>query len=190
NEESQPWWQVDLGNLSTIEEIIIYNRTDKLQQRLNNFYVFISATPFDENQSLQDLIDDNNVENQFFSGNAGLQENFNFSNTGRYVRIQLSGTNQTLHMAEIQIIGCQGGSIDPCAGAPQATIVAVGPFEENDGIKSLQASPSGGNWGGDALANGTFDTNQEPGTYTVTYSFIDGNGCSSEDSLDIVINAA
>ncbi|MDT0541102.1 discoidin domain-containing protein, partial [Croceitalea sp. P059] len=101
----QPWWQIDLGNLSTIEEIIIYNRTDKLQQRLNNFYVFVSATPFDENQSLQDLIDDNNVENQFFSGNAGLQETISMNIVGRYIRLQLDG-NGPLHIAEFQVIGC------------------------------------------------------------------------------------
>ncbi|MDT0622970.1 discoidin domain-containing protein, partial [Croceitalea vernalis] len=68
--ENESWWQVDLGEENVIEEIVIYNRTDKLQARLNNFYVLISENPFDENASLQNLLDDNAITNQFFAGNA------------------------------------------------------------------------------------------------------------------------
>jgi hypothetical protein len=37
------WWEVDLGQLSTISEIVLWNRTDGWGDRLNNFEIFLDG---------------------------------------------------------------------------------------------------------------------------------------------------
>ncbi|MDT0540920.1 BspA family leucine-rich repeat surface protein [Croceitalea sp. P059] len=108
--EFQPWWQVDLGETSSIKGITIFNRSDKLQARLNNFYILISETPFSETATLSELLVDDNILNYFFEGEAGLEDNVDFDTNGRYVRIQLSETG-TLHMAEVEVLGCAGEAV-------------------------------------------------------------------------------
>jgi len=104
DEDSEPWWEVDLGEMATLDRVVIYNRTDKLQSRLNNFYVLYSDAPFGA-RSLADLLADTGIEREFFSGAAGLQETFTISTTARYVRIQKTGSGP-LHMAEVEVYGC------------------------------------------------------------------------------------
>ena len=104
--EPEPWWEVDLGQQSDIQSITIYNRTTTiafLERRLNNFYVFISSQPF--SGSLDDIIANGNVEQFFFSGNAGAVEAIPLGGVGRYVRVQKAGVGP-LHMAEVQVFGC------------------------------------------------------------------------------------
>jgi lysozyme len=44
--EDQPYWEVDLGSVETIGSIKVWNRKDCCAERLTNFYVFVSNTPF------------------------------------------------------------------------------------------------------------------------------------------------
>ena len=37
------WWQVDLGQLSLIDEIVLWNRSDCCGDRLNNFEIFLDG---------------------------------------------------------------------------------------------------------------------------------------------------
>jgi len=37
NVEAMPWWEVDLGQMATIEKLIVYNRSDSVMERLDNF---------------------------------------------------------------------------------------------------------------------------------------------------------
>ena len=46
NLDSNAWWQVDLGASEDIDAIEIWNRTDGAQERLNDYWVFVSDTPF------------------------------------------------------------------------------------------------------------------------------------------------
>lgn len=46
NLDSNAWWQVDLGASQTIDSIEIWNRTDGSQERLNDYWVFVSDKPF------------------------------------------------------------------------------------------------------------------------------------------------
>ena len=103
--EAQPWWQVDLGAVSTIEEVKIYNRSDCCAGRLNNFYILLSDDPFDPSKGLDSLLTDTAVRSINFSGAAGLLESINIAGTGRYVRIQHTRTTQ-LHLAEVEVWGC------------------------------------------------------------------------------------
>jgi hypothetical protein len=46
NLDSNPWWQVDLGASASVSSIVIWNRTDCCGSRLNDYWVFVSDTPF------------------------------------------------------------------------------------------------------------------------------------------------
>lgn len=39
NGDCNPWWQVDLGGSFNIESVVVFNRQDCCQERLNNIYV-------------------------------------------------------------------------------------------------------------------------------------------------------
>ena len=181
--EPNPWWEVDLGSLSQIDEIVLFNRTDGSQNRLSNFYVLISSTQM--TGSLSQLLADNSITQIYFPGAAGIQENLLTNATGRFVRIQLGG-NGILHMAEVEVLGCTSGS-DPCLGAEPVSITSAGPFAEDAGIQLLQASPVGGSWGGAANSEGSFDPSQGAGTYTVTYTYTNGNGCTQIATEEITV---
>jgi hypothetical protein len=111
NNENAPWWELDLGAEYSIDDVKLFNRSDNLQSRLNNFYVFVSNTPFASGASLDDLINDTTVFEYFFTGEAGLEESITLNTEGRYLRIQRSGSG-ILHMAEVEVMGCLA-NIDP-----------------------------------------------------------------------------
>src|SRR5207244_135313 len=46
NLDNNAWWQVDLGASLGISSIVVWNRTDCCGSRLNDFWVFLSDTPF------------------------------------------------------------------------------------------------------------------------------------------------
>ncbi len=73
---------------------------------------------------------------------------------------------------------------------PTVSISPAGPFCEDDPTQTLTASPSGGTWGGVANSSGQIDPMAlGSGSYTITYDYTDGNGCSNSDQITIVVNA-
>jgi F5/8 type C domain len=46
NADANAWWQVDLGSPVAIDSIEIWNRTDCCSDRLNDYWIFVSDTPF------------------------------------------------------------------------------------------------------------------------------------------------
>jgi hypothetical protein len=102
NLEANAWWQVDLGPSATVNSIVIWNRTDCCGDRLANYWVFVSDTPFGPTDTPSTL--------QSRSGTWGGHQTTapNPSATiavgapGRYVRVQLTGTNY-LSLAEVQV---------------------------------------------------------------------------------------
>ena len=106
--QAQAWWQVDLGLLADLDSVVLYNRTGGRQDRLRNFYVLVSSTPFDGQANLQDLLADPAIGQLFNTDSPSAKYVIPTSLTGRYVRIQLSTTAATpLHMAEVQVFGCE-----------------------------------------------------------------------------------
>ena len=104
NTESNAWWQVDLGASASVNSIAIYNRTDCCGSRLNDYWIFISDTPFlptDTPATLQTR------PATFASHQLTAPATFvtiPLSAQGRYVRIQLTGIN-ILSLAEVQVFG-------------------------------------------------------------------------------------
>ena len=130
---SDPYWQVDLGEVYDIEDITLWNRTDCCSGRLSNYHVLLSTTPFGT-ESLA-AAQTHTTFADFFPGTSPVSQTFDAAGArGRYLRIQIAGTG-TLSLAEVQIDGKQGGRIDPGetararfqvqvdAGTPHGTII-------------------------------------------------------------------
>jgi len=103
NYETHPWWQVDLGGSYAIKYVAIWNRSDCCSERLTDFFVFVSDFPFTSSDPLV-VKDQPTVHATHVYGTAGYPTAVTVSTYGRYVRIQLAGTN-SLHMAEVQVFG-------------------------------------------------------------------------------------
>ena len=105
NDDANAWWQVDLGASATIGSIVIWNRTDCCGNRLSDYWVFVSDTPFlstDTPGTLQSRA-------HTWSSHQTVQPNPSATviipgAEGRYVRVQLTGTNY-LSLAEVQVLG-------------------------------------------------------------------------------------
>jgi NedA-like, galactose-binding domain/Vacuolar protein sorting-associated protein 62 len=93
NNESQPWWQVDLQGLANISTVVLHNRTDCCADRLQNFRVRVSSDGF-------------NWQDFPYAGVAPTQSTFNINRSARYVRVQLDGTNP-LSLAEVQVFASE-----------------------------------------------------------------------------------
>ena len=104
-DEYQPWWEVDLGSVQGISHINIFNRTDSCcVSRLSDFYVLVSDTAFTSAEGfLDDALSQAGVSNYLFSDTVNGSTEVDINRTGRYVRIQLAGTNP-LSLAEVQVI--------------------------------------------------------------------------------------
>ena len=101
--QSTPWWQVDLGKSSTIEQINLFNRTDCCTRRLADGIVFVSDKPFGSN-TLWSLLADASVSKFEFEGALATKTEFSINKRGRYVRVQLYG-KEHLSLAEVQVMG-------------------------------------------------------------------------------------
>jgi hypothetical protein len=101
------WWQVDLGVSATVSSVVVWNRTDCCGSRLNDYWVFVSDTPFLPAESLNFL---QSRPGTFASHQTAAPNPFTVivvEAQGRYVRVQLSGQNY-LSLAEVQVFGTAG----------------------------------------------------------------------------------
>jgi hypothetical protein len=148
---------VDLGFSAAINSVIIYNRTDCCGSRLMDYWVFISDTPFlgsDTPASLQSRAGTwSSHQSTAPSPSTVIQAG---GAQGRYVRVQLSGTDY-LSLAEIQILGTAAGLPNNLAlnkAASQSSTLA--------GYSTAAASSAvDGNTNGVFFGNSVTATNQE-----------------------------
>lgn len=99
---AQPWWQADAGASYQIDQLKIWNRTDCCQTRLADYYVFVSDTPF-TSTSLADTLAQPGVWSSHQTAQADRPTTIGVGRTGRYIRVQLAGTNE-LALAEVQAL--------------------------------------------------------------------------------------
>jgi hypothetical protein len=96
------WWQLDVGASVDISSIVVWNRTDCCLERLDDYWVFVSDTPFgptDVPSTLQSRPGTfGNHQTMFPNPSTSIPVNAK----GRYVRVQLSGENY-LSIAEVVI---------------------------------------------------------------------------------------
>ncbi len=109
---AQPWWQVDLGQSSSIVSVNLFNRIDCCTDRLASFYVFVSASDMSTKTLAQLTADTTVAKIQVASLNGASSINLPLASTGRYVRVQLTGTNY-LSLAEVQVLGSAAAGATP-----------------------------------------------------------------------------
>ena len=104
NQEASPWWQVDLGASKTVSTIAIFNRTDCCGSRLGDYWVFVSDTPFLATDTPATLSTRAGTFASHQTTAPSPSTSIQVASPGRYVRVQLSGTNY-LSLAEVQVFG-------------------------------------------------------------------------------------
>ena len=125
NNNSTAWWQVDLGEVKNISTITLWKRLDSYAiNRLTNFYVFVSDDPFSSTNPTT-TSSQSGVQATYHSGVASSESDFTINRTGRYVRVQLTGT-QYLQLAEVQVFGSDI-PINNISSVPLAVSSAVEP---------------------------------------------------------------
>ncbi len=109
NGESNAWWQVDLGANYDVTSIQVYNRMDGAD-RLNNFYILTSTSPFTSN-NLATARSQADSE-RYNPITAGLPTFWDFpGGEVRYVRVQRASFGYAT-IAEVRVNGCLAGMSD------------------------------------------------------------------------------
>ena len=117
--EDQPWWQVDLEAVQFISHINIFNRVDCCTERLSNFYVLVSDNAFDSTV-LENSLNQDGVTSYYVDPTVDGSISLNIRQTARYVRVQLSGSNNPLSLAEVEVFSGEEVVVSPTP-APVAT---------------------------------------------------------------------
>ncbi|MEZ4662710.1 MAG: SdrD B-like domain-containing protein, partial [Caldilineaceae bacterium] len=95
------WWQVDLGAVYDISNIVLWSRTDGWQAQINNSRIFVSDVPF-TSQDYNVTLAQPGVTNYHLGTAVAGSNPIAVNRSGRYVRVQLEGTN-FLSLAEVQV---------------------------------------------------------------------------------------
>jgi hypothetical protein len=98
------WWQVDLGASASIDNTVIWNRTDGCSFRLTDYWIFVSDTPFAATDTPATLQARAGTWSSHQTTMPNPSSTIPIGATGRYVRVQLSATNY-LSLAEVQVFG-------------------------------------------------------------------------------------
>jgi RHS repeat-associated protein len=168
NYEYQAWWQVDMGAVQPLTNVLLWNRTDCCSDRLSNFYVLVSDNPF-VSTDLNATRNQSGVSSYYFANTGGQNPlTIPVNRTGRYLRVQLAGTNY-LSLAEVQVQGSVVSSYY-YAGDQRIAMVDNGNlyylFADQLGSTSVVATSGGGYsaevrykaWGEDRYTSGTVPT--------------------------------
>ncbi|WP_164743423.1 LamG-like jellyroll fold domain-containing protein [Microbacterium sulfonylureivorans] len=97
------WWQVDLGQSRDIGGIEVWNRTDGVPERLSDYWVFVSPVPFTPNLTAAQRVTEGVATGYHQTVQAGSPTTIPTDVNGRYVMVQLSGTNY-LSLAELRVL--------------------------------------------------------------------------------------
>ncbi len=114
NWTSQPWLEIDLGSVKNIDKIEIWNRDDCCENIFSNYYVFVSNNPF-TSSNLNATLSQSGITSYFHTEEAARPTIETVNQTGRYIRIQLTGTS-FLAVTEVKVLGCENTGGCPTAG--------------------------------------------------------------------------
>ena len=103
------WFEIDLGSEVSLNKINLFNRVES-SERLKNYYVFISSTPFTDSD-VTALIGESSWTSGLVTEQAGFPTIFTMNTQGRYVRVQLRDADIPLSIAEIEVIGGSSSSV-------------------------------------------------------------------------------
>ena len=102
--ENNPWWELDLGTIQSIDHLNIFNR-DSNQDRLDYYNVLVSDNPF-TSTDLATAMAQEGVSSSFHRYAPAPSETIDINRTGRYIRIQLSdeSVEGILSLAEVEVM--------------------------------------------------------------------------------------
>jgi len=123
NPDPNAWWQVDLGTSAIVNTIVIWNRTDCCSSRLSDYWIFVSDVPFLATDTPATLQNRAATFASHQSDNPNPNISIGIAARGRYVRIQLSGTN-SLALAEVQVFGTTLTNLSHGRPATQSSTLA------------------------------------------------------------------
>lgn len=95
--DAPAWWEVDLGEVRTIESVEVYNRTDCCGERLSNYVVLVSDSPGAQPGQF-------GVLQHHELAVAGSPTVIAIQGTGRYVRVQKLDPG-VVSLAEVVVLG-------------------------------------------------------------------------------------
>ena len=104
NPDQNAWWQVDLGSSASVGSVVVWNRTDCCGSRLNDYWVFVSNTPFLATDTPAALQNRAGTFSSHQTSAPNPSSSIAVGAPGRYVRVQLTGANY-LSLAEVQVLG-------------------------------------------------------------------------------------
>lgn len=106
NPDPNAWWQVDLGGSALVTSVNVWGRTNYCcPDRLSDYWVFVSDTPFGPSDTPSTLAGRAATYSNHQTTIPSPTVSIPFGGVrGRYVRVQLSGTNY-LSLAEVQVMG-------------------------------------------------------------------------------------
>src|ERR1051326_4572712 len=169
NLDANAWWQVDLGAAATVASVVISNRTDCCSNRLSDYWVFVSNTPFASTDTPSTLQTRAGTWNSHQTSYPNPSTTIAVNAAGRYVRVQLSGPNY-LSLAEVQVFGSGSGTTYGISG--QVTVSGAG----LNGVSMALSGSQSGSVNTSASGSYSFSALAAAGNYTVTptlsgYSF-------------------
>jgi hypothetical protein len=145
NLENSPWWQVDLGASTAIGSIAIWNRTDCCTSRLNDYWVFVSDTPFQPGDTPATLQNRPGTFSSHQTSAPNSSTTIAANTQGRYVRVQLSGMNY-LSLAEVQVFAPVSSASSNLAQGQAATQSSTLPRSAAAGAASAVDGNTDGNY--------------------------------------------
>ena len=163
------WWEVDLGSVTDIDHVVLWNRTDCCSDRLRRYHVFVSDVPFDV-KDIKNTSAQAGVLDVFQPGAAGQSVTVPIHRTGRYVRVQLDYVDAVLQLAEVQVMGRRG--VTPPAVSTPPTIA----LEASIGGDLADSAPGPSLVPGDTVTIDYLVTNTSSRTLWAVYLYHDGIG--------------
>ncbi|XP_071751632.2 uncharacterized protein LOC139908731 [Centroberyx gerrardi] len=139
DQQTDPWWRVDLLDTYVVTSITITNRRDCCEERINGAEVHVGNSLF-QNGAANPVV---GVISQIPAGRS-LTLTWNRGVEGRYVTVVLPGLNRTLTLCEVEVYGYRapaGENLALQGKATQSSLYSYGiPYYAIDGNRAS-------NWG-------------------------------------------
>ncbi len=123
--EANPWWQMDLGRLTSIRRIVVFNRLDYAPGLHNADHLRVLTSADGDQWTVRH---ENKAHFGGVSGAKPLEVTFaGEAVQARFVRLQVvSDTPIFFHLDEVEVYGPDAGSTSPCTAPPTRAASAHG----------------------------------------------------------------
>lgn len=195
-DESQPWWQVDLGQAKDLASVTVNLRTDCCQERTRDLWVFASDTPF-QSTTVSGLQGQAGVKAVRMQTPSASSNTVQIERTARYIRIQKPDSG-FLHLAEVTPNENRDPSVSvtsPNAGAsftaPASYTFSANASDPDGTVQKVEFYRGSTLVGTDTSAPfSVSDSGVGAGTYSLTAKAFDSNGSATTSSpVSITVTA-